>query len=348
MNKIKVALDKTPTISAHRTRGIGNYTANLITELKKRQGIELILFDNPKSPPVADVVHYPYFDLFNRSLLLNLKSKTVVTIHDVIPLIFPRRFPVGIKGRVNLFLQKLALKNCEAIICDSEQSKKDVIGKLGVPSAKVHVTYLAPSSNFKEIKDKDVLASVSKKYKLPDKFVLYVGDVNWNKNIHNLLKAVQLNGCSIVLVGQAFVSPTLKEAKEIDDLIENLNLAEKVVKTGFVEQEDLVAIYSKALCTVMPSYYEGFGLPILESMSCQTPVICSNNSSIKEIVNGAAIFCDPHSPQDIAEKIAYVLNLSQKDILTLKTKSLKNALKFSWPTVAKQTAEIYQLIASAK
>src|SRR5205814_1416142 len=150
----------------------------------------------------------------------------------------------------------------------------------------------------------DELESARSKYKLPDNFALYVGDVNWNKNLHGLLNAISISKIQLVLVGSALTDQNLPQVKELDALIKELDLGSLITKTGFVPEKDLVVLYNLAGVVVMPSFYEGFGLPVLEGMACGTPVVCSKNSSLEEIGGDVAIFCDPSDPKDISLKIA--------------------------------------------
>jgi len=341
---MRVAIDVSPTKTGHSVRGIGSYSQNLADEYKRgeRSNIDFEFFEDPSSPPPVDLIHYPYFDLFFHTLPVKSKMNRVVTIHDVIPLIFPEHFPIGIKGNINLFLQKMALKNVQAIICDSKTSKEDIASKLSIPREKIHVVYLASGKNFHKIKDKAKLLYISKKHKLPKNFVLYVGDVNWSKNIPNLLRSIRKSGQNLVIVGKAVADNNINETREINKLIKKLNIEEKIVKTGFIEEGNLAAIYNLATLTILPSYYEGFGLPVLESMACGTPVVCANVASLAEIGKGAAIFCDPTNVNDISYKIQSYLNLSLSQKEELSQKVLKHASKFSWQKVAKETIDVYR------
>jgi len=340
---VKVAIDISPLKTGHKVRGIGSYTKHLVEQFRKGSAnIDFEFFENPSSPPPVDLVHYPYFDLFFHSLPISKKTSRVVTIHDVIPLIFPQYFPSGIRGNINLLLQKLALRNVDAIICDSQTSKKDIIDKLSVPKNKVYVIYLASSDKFHPISDYSVLSVVAKKYKLPKKFVLYVGDVNWSKNIPNLLRAVKRADVNLVMVGEALTDKSLPETKSINNLISELKIENQIVKTGYVSESDLVAIYNLTQVTVLPSFYEGFGLPILESMVCGTPVVCSENSSLPEIAGSHAVFCEPDNPSNIARKITKVMSLNPRQKQVLSQKFIEHASPFTWEKVAAQTMKVYE------
>lgn len=338
-----IAIDASPTKSGHKTRGIGSYTNNLITSLKQTdKGLKIEEFYNPKNPPNADIIHYPYFDLFFHTLPLIARSRRVVTIHDVIPLKFPKHFPSGIKGKINLRLQMLALKNTSAVVCVSQTSKKDIVEKLSYPADKIHVIYQAAGKDFRKISDQKMLEKASKKYCLPQKFVLYVGDVNWNKNLPNLLRAIKLSRVNLVAVGSAIADENLEQTKSLIAQINNLGIQNNVIRAGYIPEADLISIYNLATATVLPSFYEGFGLPVLESMACGTPVICSNNSSLVEIGGDAAIYCGPESPQNMSEQISRVIRLSPDELTVLENKSLVNASKFSWEKTAKETYKLFK------
>ncbi len=340
---MKVAFNISPVRNGHRVRGIGSYTQNLLSELQKQPKIKIIPFDDAL-PTDADIIHYPYFDLFFQTLPTKSKIKRVVTIHDVIPLVFPEHFPSGIRGSINLFLQKNALKNVDAIICDSETSKKDVTEKLSYAREKIHVVYLAPGSIFKKINDKSKLSKITEQFNLPRKFLLYVGDVNWNKNLKNLLEAVKIAKCNIVMVGKSLIDLNIPQSKEIEKQIKDLKIEKNVKKTGYVSDENLVAIYNLAKVTILPSHYEGFGLSVLESMACGTPVICSNNSSLSEINGNLAMYCDPESPEDIAQKISEALNSSEEESKSLSSNLIEHASTFTWRKAAKETIKVYENI----
>lgn len=347
IEKVKVAIDISPIQTGHKFRGIGSYTEKLISALKEDNWAnEFEFFQNPKSPPAADVIHYPYFDLFFHTLPIKRSVPTVVTIHDVIPLVFPEYFPVGIKGYINLFFQKRALKNVNAVICDSKTSKEDIVSKLSFPRQKIKVIYLAPGKNFRKIKLSPKQLKIISQYKLPKDFILYVGDVNWNKNVENLIRAVKIAKANLVMVGKALTDSNLPQTLMIDKTITELSLGNQIIKTGYVEEGDLIALYNLARITVLPSYYEGFGLPVLESMACGTPVVCSNLASLTEITGNVAVYCDPTDSNDIAKKISYVLNLSGKKLDVLSQKCIENASKYNWEKVAKETIEVYKFAQS--
>lgn len=340
---MKVALNVSPLNTGHQIRGIGTYTDNLLAALKNLPSeIDLETFSN-SAPRNVDIVHYPFFDLFFHTLPLRKHVRRVVTIHDIIPLIFPEHYPKGIRGTINLFLQKVALKNTDFVICDSQASKDDVIRKLRFPENRIDVVYLAVDKIFKK-----TLAynqqKIAEKYALPKDFMLYVGDVNWNKNLDILLEAVKIRRVPLVIVGSAIKNENLAETKYLNKLIYDLEINDLITKTGFVPKEDLVEIYNLATVTVFPSFYEGFGLPVLESMACGTPVVCSKNSSLVEIAEDLPIYCNPGSSTDIANKVSQVYSFNALGRKSVSQKLINHASEFTWQKTAKETLRIYKKV----
>jgi len=344
---MKVALDISPLKTGHQFRGIGVYTESLKKALEESKipdfGIELI--ESGKSPQGCDLIHYPFFDLFFLTLPIKKIKPTVVTIHDVIPLVFPEHYPVGLRGLFKFQVQKKSLKNVRSVITDSENSKKNIFKYLNYPKEKIYVVPLAPAKDFKVIKNNDFLDKIQKKYKLPEKFILYVGDVNYNKNVLGLIKAFadfrnQEKDFKLVLVGKAFLEEDLKETQEIIKLINLLDSNKNIIRLGWIPQEDLVGIYNSAAVYCQPSFYEGFGLPVLEAMACGCPVLAANTSSLPEVCGKAAIMFDPYNIKSIIEGIKMALD-QKSDLMA---KGLRQVENFNWEKVAQKTYEVYQKV----
>ncbi len=347
---MRVAFDISPLKAEHSYRGIGSYTQNLKSALSlQKTSFQIDFVESSENLYDYDLIHYPYFDIFFHTLPIHSKNKRVVTIHDVIPLVFPSHFPSGIKGNINLFLQKLALKNVSKVISDSKTSALDISNKLSYPQSSISTIYLAAGKNFRKISDKKILSNVSKKYNLPPQFCLYVGDVNWNKNLEGLVNAIAIAKQPAVLVGKAIVNNEIPQTIALNKLISDLGIEKLIVKTGYVPESDLVSIYNLAQVTIQPSFYEGFGLSVVESMSCGTPVICSNNSSLAEIIEGKTVFiCDPREPSDIADKIIRVFKISGEERTTLSKRLIGEATNYSWDEVARQTISVYKEVLGLK
>lgn len=350
---MNVYLHDEPLSSGHKFRGIGFYTKSLIKSLNKLKDIELLLAsENPKVPLGTDIIHYPYFDLYEKSLKIHGSIPTVVTVHDVIPLVFPERFPAGIRGTANLWFQIRALNKAACILTDSDCSKSDISQSLRVDPAKIHTIRLAASKVYKRLTKSELeRLDVVNKYSLPKKYLLYVGDVNWHKNVESLIEAFKSvkrseKDLELILVGKAFTNTSIPEVQRIDAVIESLKLKNSVRKLGFVETQDLVGIFNNASAYVQPSYYEGFGLSVLEAMACGAPVISTKGGSLGEILSDAAIITG-NSPKAIAKGIRTVLALSENDRQVMIKKGIQNAQKYTWEKTAKQTRDIFKSLLSA-
>lgn len=347
---MKVLLDTSPLSDANATRGIGTYTRFLLDRLLNNKTIEVsqsgTMSEDELKKFKADVVHYPYFDFFFPTLPLKLITKTVVTIHDVIPLVFPKHYRPGKKGKVNFLRQKLALKAVNRIITDSESSKKDIIKHLGVAEEKITVIYLAANPKLQPLK-KELWQKYQRKLKLPKNYLLYVGDINYNKNLAQLIKSLKFlpREIKLVCVGNNFHPQEIPEWAAIEkqialsDVTKRIKFIEDVVSD---DPEELAAIYQGAIAYIQPSLYEGFGLPILEAMQCQTPVICGRNSSLPEIAGEQAVFVEEEQAENFAEAVKEVLAWKKKDRQAFVKKASSWAKKFSWEKTAKETIKVYQ------
>lgn len=348
MKKIKVLVDTSPLDNAHAHRGIGMYTKLLVEHLRQEPAVKVI-HSSQADPGIVkpDVVHYPYFDLFFNTLPFFHLAPAVVTIHDVIPLKFPKQYRPGVKGRVRLQRQKLALKKIRAIITDSEASKQDISDKLGVEANKIHVIYLAANPNLVKANDETV-AHVRHAYKLPRKYILYVGDINYNKNLPQLVKALKYlpEDLHLVLVGRNFVPQEIPEWQWIDTQIALSNVANRVhfVTDLPVEQtNDLAGLYTGAIAYVQPSLAEGFGLPVLEAMQCRTPVVSTRNSSLIEVGGEQVLYAEPEA-EALADQIKSILEwpLSKREEWLLD--AYKWSQTFSWIKTARETIKVYESI----
>lgn len=333
---MNIGFDISPLSSGHAGRGTGTYTKQLFEALQQNSSITLISFKE-LIPEDVDLVHYPYFDLFFLTLPRNQQKPFVVTVHDFIPLLYKKHFPPGLRGKIKWMLQKKSLLKAQAIITDSNASKKDIVDLLGINVSKVHVVYLAPGAEFKPQTEQEKIA-IRKKYHLPERFLLYVGDVNWNKNIPRLIEAITTIDVPLVLVGKAFLNDTLPEVEIINETIKKYNLSNKVKVLGFVPREDLPKVYSAASLCVQVSIAEGFGLPVLESMATGTPCVVSSNSSLIEIA-GPSVLVNPLDVDDISRGISDGLKRTWNTNDLLKWSS-----QFTWKNTAEQTIQVYEKV----
>lgn len=345
---MKVGLDVSKMHKLSKDRGIGYYAQNLYGALKKYTDVEVELLENQQSYDRFDLIHFPFFDLFKHTLPSEITKPFVVTIPDLIPVQFSKHYPSGLKGKFNFWRQKQSLKKSRAIITISETIKKDIQRILKIDSSKVHSIHLAASEKYRKITSQNQLTKAKEKYKLPEEFVLYIGNVNWNKNILNMTEACIRSGRNLVIIGSSFLDknnldhPEKRSQKEFLKRYENSNLIKML---GFVPDEDLVLVMNLATCFIFVSYYEGFGLPILEAQSCGVPVITSNISATAEISGPAAILVRPDKPEEITNAINKLFASPELRVKYTRL-GLENVRKFSWEKTAKQTTQVYNEVLS--
>jgi len=364
---MRVAIDTGPLTSGHSIRGIGVHTRLLLEHLQKIKGLDVEAVDFSKTDlSKYDIAHYQFFHPYFVFLPFFKKTKTVITIHDLIPLIYPDRYPPGVKGKMKFWLNKILMKQIDAIITISETSKKDIVRFLGVDPSKVYVVYLSAKSVFKKISDKNKLDRVKKKYNLPSKFVLYVGDINYNKNIPTLIKAAKKINLPLVISGkQALDIETqgmgINDIRGIKDwvrfifnkphpelshfrqILKAYDSNKDILRLGFAPDEDLVCVYNLATVYCQPSFYEGFGIPVLEAFSSSVPVVLSRTQALAEIAGDAALYFDPHNYKDLAQKLDKVIK-DKKLSEDLVRKGAKRSKDFSWDKTAEGTFQVYKKV----
>lgn len=340
---MKISIDVTKMHSLNKQRGVGFYIQGLVQALKQFTKEEVFLTENPTNK-TFDVIHYPFFDLFKRTLPLKKNVPTVVTIHDVTPLVFKKHYPPGIKGQLNFQFQKIALRNVDLVMTDSAASKKDLVKYLPLRAEQIFIVYPTPSIEFKSVRDINKLSKIRTRYNLPNNFILFGGSLNWNKNILNQIQATIECKKDVVLFGKGWESrdnlnhPELSSFKQFIQKYEN---HPQIHIIGFVPTEDLVLLMNAAEMLLFASFYEGFGLPILEAQLCGTPVITSQTSSMPEIAGKGAILVNPDSIDEIKEAILEIsLNATLRKKLV--SDGFANAKRFNLESMADQAMKVYQ------
>ncbi len=277
-----------------------------------------------------------------------LKVPYIITVHDLIRYFDLKGYGIfihhpNLRDRFYLSLDYKGVKKATRIIAVSQTTKHDLVKHLGILEEHISVVY--------EGVDHQLFKPTSRRL-LDYPYILFVGSEHPRKNLVRLLKAFfklkserRFKDLKLVKVGKAggreaeFRRHTLQ-------VINELNIPQDVVFTDYVSEGDLVAYYSGAGCFILPSLYEGFGLPVLEAMACGCPVIVSNRASLPEVAGEAAIKVDPCDTYGIAGALRQVLtdgNLKQELIL----KGLERARQFSWQKVARQTIEVYDSVEKA-
>jgi len=352
--------------------GIGRYTENLVKNLlliDKKNKYYLIHSNKKKYNFKGNYqeIRLPFFDSIPKKLITGTflfekicrdykldilhelgqispfffksKTKKMLTIFDLSPIVYPQFFTTLTSIYSKLF--STILKNTDRIITISENSKKDIIKILKVPEEKIIVTYLGIENKFKQVKDKQLLERIRKKYKLPKRFILFVGTIEPRKNLTSLLSAlsdIRKSGLEIQLV---IVGRMGWMQNNILEIIEKLNIKRDVVFTGFIKDKDLPCLYNLAEVFVYPSLYEGFGLPVLEAIACGCPVITINTSSLPEVIGEAGILINPNNLNELINSIKKVLT-DEKIKNKMINEGFFQAKKFSCQNCAKETLKVYE------
>jgi glycosyltransferase involved in cell wall biosynthesis len=374
---MKVAVDAR-TVLPNRS-GVGNYVLHLIQNLKQvdPETIYYFLAQKKNLPLLGDLAraedrfltlfsheNHPLSDFWEHFILpLRLTRmgidvyhgpaslipfrkdhyRLVVTIHDLVAFLFPETIPLKY-GAYMRYLLRQAVKKADRIISVSYHTRQDLIKILKVPEKKIVVVHEAPSPIFRPHDRKAVQDRLKKRYGLSRKFIYHLGNIEPRKNLIRLLEAFTLvcrelgNEYQLVVSGQKGWL-----IRSLSRFLKDYPVRDQVFFTGYVPMEDIPMFMNAADLFVFPSLYEGFGLPVLEAMSCGTPVISSNRSSIPEIVGSAGVLVDPTDINDLAGRIIGLLR-NPEERVRLSRLGLEQAARFSWPEAAGKTMEVYRSV----
>jgi glycosyltransferase involved in cell wall biosynthesis len=288
-----------------------------------------------------DVYHAPHY-----VLPLAVPSRSVVTIHDCIHLMFPQYLPnrmAHVYARVSMWG---SAKRSNRILTVSEASKRDIIRFFNVKPDKVVVVYNAIDERFWTRPTEEEVTRVRERYQLQHRFVLYVGNIKPHKNLVRLIQAFErlrkepFDELTLLIIGDEISKlPALRHA------VHKYKLHKQVRFLGFVPDKTLAVLYHLASVFVFPSLYEGFGLPPLEAMASGTPVVTSNVSSMPEVAGDAALLVDPYQVESIVDALRRVLTDSALAD-DLRHKGLVRARGFSWERSVARTLALYQEVAA--
>lgn len=317
----------------YNNTGLGNYSRNLVSNLLHYEAdlkVELFApegkslfysrYDNIKncsitalSKPLGNIkrtigfskeIRNSQIDIYHglsNELPLNIKKiksvRKVVTMHDLIYHTFPNDF-TKIDRSIYRYKSVKACEMADMVIAISQATKKDLVDILGVDASRIEVLYQSCHPIFQK---KEILELPLNS--LPKEYILYVGTVNKRKNLMGILKSLASiprdQQIPLIVIGKG----SERYLKEIKAKIKSYGLVDEVYFMGSVENESLKAFYQHARCTILPSFYEGFGIPIIESLFCGTPVITSNVTSLPEASGDCGILVNPNSTDDIAQAI---------------------------------------------
>lgn len=299
---------------------------------------DMLRFGHAVKKLAPDVIFFPapytYFPVLSRTPM-------VMCVHDAMTEAKPEWFFGNLSARWR-WKAKLWLARTQAnrIICPSEQAREDVSRAFGIPVESIDRIVEAAAVGFTERPDQQLVPPVLARYGISPELplVLYVGGISPHKNLDGLVHAMAglKTHTRLVIVGDEKRDSYLTCSQELRQAIARLGLSEYVTFTGYVPDDDLVAIYNAASLLVLPSFNEGFGLPVIEAMACGTPVAVSKIGALVELVGDAGLVFDPSDVSDMVSTIDRILQSAELQG-TMRQRGLKQAERYSWGRAAEQT-----------
>lgn len=260
--------------------------------------------------------------------------KKIVTIHDLIFERFPEYYS-WFDRKIHFWKFKKAVQTADIVIAISEQTKRDIVDFLKIPEEKIRVVYQGCHQSFKEKLPLEFIEFTKEKFKLPERFILNVGTVEERKNLLSVVKSLKEIGIPLVVVGKKQKKYFKKIEKEIQ---------KNGVEVYFLEgvcMPELAAIYRLADVFVYPSFFEGFGIPIIEALFSETVVITSNVSCLPEAGGPNSVYVDPKNHEDLKAKILFLWN-NESERKRRAEKGLEYAQNFTDEKIAHQMMSVYQ------
>lgn len=367
------------SVAAREGAGLGRYSSSLAEALLS-QGVTLRVFVNSVEasrlcPPLSELPTYaagismrpwrlrvassyfgapsvdrvfPHVSLFHATehLLPKLtRAASVFTLHDTAFVHFPEYYLPRNRIYLRVMIPRF-LRRADRVIAVSEYTRDDALRLYGLDPDKVEVIPEGVDGRFSPEVSPERVASVRERYGLPDRFILYLGTIQPRKNLTTLLEAfasirTQRPQVGLVIAGERgwLYQPFYSRLRE-------LGLDQVVTLAGKVADDDLPAMFNAAEVFAYPSVFEGFGLPPLEAMACGTPVVCSNASSLPEVVGDAGLLVAPRDVRAWVTALAHVLD-DDRTRADLRGRGRKRALRFTWDAAAAKTARVYRSLARA-
>ena len=375
MSRVRRPLRPLVGIDARKLRdfGIGSYVRNLLEALARRPESLAYRFrvfaraaDRDALPPLpphfdvateearsyslAELTGFAWrlwrhrLDLFHAThyVLPPLpRGRAVVTIHDIIHLLYPQFLPNRAAHAYARIMIRRALKRADKIITVSHNSKRDLVEHFGIAPASVEVIYNGVAPRFRPGVPAEERRRVADKLGLPSPYLLFLGGDRPHKNARNVVRAFaearrgQPLPHALVLAG-----PMPRNEGRVEALISALDLTHSIRRTGLVDDADMPGLFAGADAFLYPTLYEGFGLPVIEAMACGTPVLTSSTSALQEIAGGHALLVDP---MDVGAIAAGIVTLSTEPAkrVELTKLGLARASDFSWNKAAEATLNVY-------
>lgn len=351
----------------HNTSGLGNYSRDLVRILATYfPENDYVLLNKNKSERAKDILDLPNVHFvetskgnFSRQLKMgkdaqhqnadifhglsgelplkwdNKTIKKIVTIHDLIFVRYPQYYSF-FDRKIHFWKFKKATDSADKIIAISEQTKQDIIQFLNVPESKIEVIYQGCHKAFKEDQSEQFIQKTKEKFDLPKRFILNVGTIEERKNLLNIVKALKDTNIPLVVVGKK-----TKYFKKVEGFIR-----ENKMKVHFLENvsmDELAAIYKLADIFIYPSFFEGFGIPVIEALFSKTVVITSNTSCLPEAGGPDSVYIDPKNHLDIQAKIKFLWE-NESERKRRAEKGFEFVQKFNDERIANELMNLYKNI----
>lgn len=353
----------------HNTSGLGNYSRDLVRILSEYEpDNEYLLLNKNKSERGKDILEHSNVKFiptskgkFSRQLRMGKDAqkqnadifhglsgelplkwdkqpiKKIVTIHDLIFVRYPQYYSF-FDRKIHFWKFKKAADMADKIIAISEQTKRDIIDYLNVPEAKIEVIYQGCHKAFKEEQSQELIQASKDKFNLPERFILNVGTIEDRKNLLNVVKAIHGTNIPLVVVGRK-----TKYYQKIESFLKKNKMEKQVLFLEGVSMDELAAIYKLADIFVYPSFFEGFGIPIIEALFSKTVVVTSNTSCLPEAGGKYSVYIDPKNELDIRAKIKFLWE-NESERKRREEKGFEFVQKFNDEPIAKELMHLYQKI----
>lgn len=353
----------------HNTSGLGNYSRDLVRILSQYEpNNEYILLNKNKSERGKDILDHPNVKFvetskgkFSRQLKMGKDAqklgadifhglsgelplkweqkpiKKIVTIHDLIFVRYPQYYSF-FDRKIHFWKFKKAADMADKIIAISEQTKRDIVEFLKVPESKIEVIYQGCHQAFKEQQSPEQIQAAKDKFRLPERFILNVGTIEDRKNLLNVVKAISGTGIPLVVVGRK-----TKYYQKIESFLKKNKMEQQVLFLEGVSMDELAIIYKLADIFVYPSFFEGFGIPVIEALFSKTVVVTSNTSCLPEAGGKDSVYVDPDNDSDIKAKITFLWE-NESERKRREEKGFEFVQKFNDVSIAEDLKNFYQKI----
>lgn len=301
-----------------------------------------LLWEQTRLPRLAkqhrlDLLHSPHY-----TRPLRLPCRSVVTLHDMTFFLFPELHTLPKRFFFPWMIRRSA-SSADALLAISESTRQDAIRLLGIDPGRIHTTLLAALPEHQPVSDPERRRAVRQRYNLPEQFILNVGVLEPRKNLPVLFQAFarlrsRFPEYRLVIAGKPGWM-----VEQIKSQLAALQLGDSVHFTGYVQAQDLPVVYNLAALSVYPSLYEGFGLPVLESLACGTPVITTNVSSMPEIAGEAGMLVPPGDIAALENALEKLLNNPDERERRSRL-GLEQARQFTWERTAQATYQVYRQV----